>query len=74
MNGNSDNGDVAEGLEEPPRVAPKGDGRIFGLTPSYYLDLGGGHLPSVRALMNDLGWDATKADLALGMLRAAGVV
>jgi hypothetical protein len=59
---------------KPSDQKPKDDERIFGLTPSYYLDLGGGHLPTVRALMNDLGWDATKADLALGMLKAAGVV
>lgn len=57
---------------DPPE--PKDEDRIFGLTPSYYLDLGGGKLPTVRALMDDQGWDATKADLALGMLRAAGVV
>lgn len=67
----------AERLEhfKTPTHKPKaeGDDRIFGLTPSYYLDLGGGKLPTVRVLMDDQGWDAAKADMALGMLKARGV-
>lgn len=52
----------------------KDNGRIFGLTHSYYLDLGGGKLPDPAVLAKDQGWPKDKAVMALGMLRAAGVV
>ena len=55
----------------------KGDeeGRVFGLTHAYYRDLqrqtGG---LSIKVLMDLHGWDRERADMAMGMLRAAGVV
>jgi hypothetical protein len=59
----------------PPK--PKGDeeGRVFGLTHAYYRDLqrqtGG---LSIKVLMDNQGWDRDRADIAMGLLRAAGVV
>ncbi|MDF0591786.1 radical SAM protein [Candidatus Methanocrinis natronophilus] len=61
------------------RSAPKKndneEGRVFGLTHAYYRDLqrqtGG---LSIKVLMDNQGWDRDRADIAMGLLRAAGVV
>ncbi|MDF0594298.1 radical SAM protein [Methanotrichaceae archaeon M04Ac] len=61
------------------RSAPKKDdieeGRVFGLTHAYYRDLqrqtGG---LSIKVLMDNQGWDRDRADIAMGLLRVAGVV
>jgi len=64
----------AERTKTPP---PKGDeeGRVFGLTHAYYRDLqrqtGG---LSIKVLMDHQGWDRDRADIAMGLLRAAGVI
>jgi len=64
----------AERTKTPP---PKGDeeGRVFGLTHAYYRDLqrqtGG---LSIKVLMDNQGWDRERADIAMGLLRKAGVV
>jgi len=49
---------------EPPR--------IFNLSIPYYLDLGGGQLPTVKALMKDQNWPQDKAVMAIGMLEQQG--
>jgi phage/plasmid-associated DNA primase len=46
--------------------------RIFGLSIPYYLDLGGGQLPTVKALMQDQKWPEDKAKMAIGMLEQQG--
>lgn len=63
----------SERTKTPP---PKGDeGRVFGLTHAYYRDLqrqtGG---LSIKVLMDNQGWDRERADIAMGLLRKAGVV
>lgn len=57
----------SDGKTDP--VGGGGDGRIFGLTIGYYLDLGGGKLPDVKTLMQDQGWDAEKAAMALSVAK-----
>ena len=69
-------------VEEDERTAtpapkPKDDeeGRVFGLTHAYYRDLqrqtGG---LSIKVLMDNQGWDRDRADIAMVLLKAAGVV
>jgi hypothetical protein len=50
-----------------PQKATETD-RVFGLSIPYYLDLGGGQLPTVKALMKDQNWPQDKAVMAIGML------
>lgn len=49
------------------------DGRVFGLSLAYYKNLGRGQLPTVRALMDDQGWDVEKAKMAIGILEQMGL-
>jgi len=48
------------------------NGRLLGLSLAYYRDLGGGQLPTVRALMDDQKWPVEKAQMAIGMLEKMG--
>ncbi len=71
-----DRGAVVGESERTKTPPPKGDeGRVFGLTHAYYRDLqrqtGG---LSIKVLMDNQGWDRERADIAMGLLRKAGVV
>lgn len=57
----------------PNAETPTDDGRIFGMSIPYYLDLGGGQLPTVTALATDQGWPKDKAVMAIGLLKARGL-
>jgi len=73
----SDSSDSMPALQTPePKTATAIENteppRIFGLSIPYYLDLGGGHPPTVKALMQDQSWPQDKAVMAIGMLEQHG--
>lgn len=67
-------------IENPRDIGDTGDSRdsrlsapnpqdvVLGLSLAYYKNLGGGQLPTLRALMDDQGWDVEKAKMAIALL------
>lgn len=60
-------------VDQDMLVQDEDDGRIFGMSIPYYLDLGGGQLPTVAALAKDQAWPKDKAVMAIGLLKARGL-